>query len=63
MSTNSSKSKLIYLTPDQQQWLTTVMTDVLDTGFNPSSKIAAAAILKKLQGRKEKSNDTGRFTV
>lgn len=63
MSTNSSKSKLIYLTPDQQQWLTTVMTDVLDTGFTPSNKIAAAAILKKLQGRKEKSNDTGRFTV
>lgn len=62
------KSKLVYVTPDQQQWLTEMMVNVLESNLrsfvvSTNDKIAASAILKKLQGRKEKSNDSGRFTV
>lgn len=66
MSTNSNKSKLIYLTPEQQEWLTNIMTNVLDdyqVAWSTEDRIVAAATLKKLHGRKGKTNDQGRFTV
>lgn len=60
----NNKSKLIYVTPDQQQWLANTLTNILDSQrHSPDEKIVASAILKKLHGRKEKTNDQARFTV
>ena len=59
----TTKSKLIYLTPEQQLWLANHMESVLDSDWCTDTKIAASAILKKLHGRKEKPSDQARFTV
>jgi len=49
-----TKNKLLYVTPEQQQWLAKVVLGRIKSPEDTDDILLAATFLKKLRGRQEK---------
>lgn len=50
----TNKNKLLYVTPEQQQWLSDLVRDRIKNPQDADDILLAAAFIKKLRGRQEK---------
>jgi hypothetical protein len=50
----STKNKLLYVTPEQQEWLSNLVLDRIHNPLDTNDIVLAAAFIKKLRGRQEK---------
>jgi len=47
----TNKNKLLYVTPEQQQWLADLVRDRIKNPQDTNDIVLAAAFIKKLRGR------------